>query len=92
LGCYLRHLEIFPGVPSVSYLIDSLLEAAAWRRIIGRRPLAGFVIAVFTVPRDAPLGREWEQIADRAALRLRQGCCDWGLQATELRERARTRA
>jgi SAM-dependent methyltransferase len=92
LGCYLRHFEIFPGVPSVSYLIDSLLEAAAWRRILGRRALAGFVIAVLSVPRDATPGREWEQIADRAALRRRQGCCDWGLQASEMRERARTTA
>jgi SAM-dependent methyltransferase len=92
LGCYLRHLETFPGVSSVSYLIDSLLEVATWRRIIGRRPLAGFVIAVLSVPRKAPTCGEWELIADRAALRRREGCCDWGLQATETSERARTPA
>ena len=92
LGCYLRHLEIFPGVPSVSYLIDSLLEAATWKRVLGRQPLAGFVIAVHSVPRETTSGREWEQIADRAALRRQQGCCHWALQAAEMRERARTTA
>jgi len=87
LGCYLRHLETFPGSPSVSYLIDSLLEPSSWKRILDRRPLAGFVTAALSVPRNAPTGREWEQIADRAALRRRQGCCDWGLQAAEMKER-----
>jgi SAM-dependent methyltransferase len=87
LGCYLRHLETFPGVPSVSYLIDSLLEASSWKRILDRRPLAGFVTAVLSVPRNTPTGREWQQIADRAALRRRQGCCDWGLQAADTRKR-----
>jgi SAM-dependent methyltransferase len=81
LGCYLRHLETFPGVPSVSYLIDSLLDASSWKRILDRRPLAGFVTAVLAVPRDSPTGREWKQIADRAALRRPQGCCRWGLQS-----------
>jgi SAM-dependent methyltransferase len=92
LGCYLRHLETFPGVPSVSYLIDSLLDTSSWKRILDWRPLAGFVTAVLAVPRQTPTVREWEQIADRAALRRRQGCCNWGMLAAETRERTRATA
>ncbi len=90
--CYLRHLESFPGVASVSYLADSLLDASTWRWMMGRQPRAGFMIAHLALPDFFRTKREWEQIADQAALRRRHACCPWGAQSAETREPSRTTA
>ncbi|MGE5194769.1 MAG: class I SAM-dependent methyltransferase [Deltaproteobacteria bacterium] len=90
--CYLRHLESFPGVSSVSYLADSLLDATTWKWMMGRQSRAGFMIALLALPDSPRTKREWEQIADEAALRRRQACCVWGAQAAKTREPFRTSA
>ena len=90
--CYLRHLECFPGVASVSYLADSLFEATTWKWMMGRQPRAGYLIAHLALPDSSRTKRAWEQIADQAGLRRRQPCCAWGAQGAQTREPARTTA
>jgi SAM-dependent methyltransferase len=90
--CYLRHLESFSGVASVSYLADSLMDATTWKWMMGLQPRAGFMIAHFTVPASSRTRRAWLQLADHAALRQRQACCAWGAQAAQTRVPSRISA
>jgi SAM-dependent methyltransferase len=90
--CYLQHLESFPGVASVSYLADSLLDATTWKWMMGRQPRAGFMIAHVALSDTIRTKRDWEQIADRAALRHRGACCAWAAQATEAQVPSRASA
>lgn len=79
--CFMRHLECFPGLCQVSYLVDSLLDATTWKWMLGMQPRAGYLTAMLTVSQTNRSCREWEQIADQAALRHSEACCSWALES-----------
>jgi SAM-dependent methyltransferase len=79
--CFQQHLECFPGLCQVSYLVDSLVDATTWRWMLGQQPRAGFVTAALTISPTRRSCREWEQIAEEAASGRKQHCCAWSEQA-----------
>ena len=81
--CYRRHLECFPGSCQVSCLADSFVSRSTWNWMLGRQPRAGFLIASLQIPTAVRLRRDWEQIADQAALRRSGCCCSWGGQSAQ---------
>ncbi|HEY2250275.1 MAG TPA: class I SAM-dependent methyltransferase, partial [Planctomycetaceae bacterium] len=78
--CFQQHLECFPGVRQVSYLVDSFVDKTTWKWMLGRQPRAGFITAALTISQTRRSCREWEQIADEAASSRRQICCAWSQQ------------
>ena len=81
--CFQQHLECFPGLRQVSYLVDSLTDVTTWKWMLGRQPRAGYMTAALTVSHSRRSCREWEQIADQAAVGHKQICCAWSEQAAE---------
>jgi len=79
--CFQQHLEWFPGVRQVSYLVDSFVDKTTWKWMLGRQPRAGFTMAALTISQTRRSSREWEQIADQAAASHNQLCCAWSHQA-----------
>ena len=84
--CFQQHLECFPGMRQVSYLVDSLMDATTWKWMLGHQPRAGFITAAQTVSQPVRTCREWEQMADEAAASHKQICCAWAAQAPESRQ------
>jgi len=90
--CFQQHLECFPGVRRVSYLVDSFVDATTWKWMLGRQPRAGFITAALTISAARRSCREWEQIADQAASKYNQVCCAWSQQAAVSRQPSKTAA
>ena len=81
--CFEQHLECFPGLRQVSYLVDSFADATTWKWMLGQQPRAGFITAAMTISQATRTCREWEQIADQAASSHKQICCAWSQHAAE---------
>jgi hypothetical protein len=81
--CFQQHLECFPGLRQVSYLVDSFVDTTTWKWMLGRQPRAGFITAALTISHTRRTCREWEQLADQAASSRKQICCAWAEQAAE---------
>ena len=81
--CFQQHLESFPGLRHVSYLVDSLTDKTTWKWMLGQQPRAGFITAALTLSQTVRTCREWEQIADQAASGRSRTCCTWAESSAE---------
>ena len=90
--CFARHLGWFPGDCQTTWLADSLTAATTWKWMVGRQPRAGFVTAALTIPETARSLAEWEQLADEAARRGSESCCEWAAQDAPARTAYRSAA